>query len=371
MRRLVNSLLIFSFILLVSISVTQAQMPGDVNDDSLVDVGDVVYEINYLFRHGAYPLCLDCADANGSCNIEIGDVVYLINYLFKAGSEPLVPECDWSEPVNLGPVINSTAGQVMFRLSSDGHKAVWSSNRPGGYGNLDIWYSLWNTDSSRWSNPQNCGRNVNGGFNEEYPSFSPDGSQIYCLIYDRPGGLGDWDLWISTWDSLNNQWGLVQNPGPSLNNYGVWAPFLSPDGTKLFCAIYALAVFEWNGTDWSGPFDLGPNINVTGGEDNPSVTADNNTLYFTRSDYKERYYICVSHWTGTEWGVAEVLGPQINDSLGSNYPYITPDGSKLYFNSIRPGSYGIADIWVSERIPTSKLKQTKQRKFVGQEPLGS
>jgi hypothetical protein len=362
MLRVVNSLLLFSFIVLLSITGTQAQVPGDVNDDSLVDVGDVVYEINYLFRHGAYPLCLDCADPNATCSIEVGDVVYLVNYLFRAGSTPLVPECDWSEPVNLGPVINSTAGQVMFRLSLDGSKAVWSSNRPGGYGNLDIWYSLWDTDSCRWSNPQNCGRNVNGGFNEEYPSFSPDGNQIYCLIYGRPGGLGGWDLWISTWDSLNNEWGLVQNPGHSLNDYGIWAPFLSPDGTKLFCAIYALAVFEWNGTDWSGPFDLGPNINMTGGENNPTVTEDNKTLYFTRSNFKQRYYICVSHWTGTEWSIAEVLGPQINDSLGSNYPYITPDGTKLYFTSVRSGSYGIADIWVSERIPITKSKQSQEEK---------
>jgi hypothetical protein len=153
---------------------------------------------------------------------------------------------------------------------------------------------------------------------------------------------------------------LVQNPGASLNTYGVWAPFLSPDGTKLFCSIYGLAVFEWNGTDWDGPFGLGPNINVTGAEDNPTVTADNRTLYFTRFIYLYpgyRYYICVSHWTGTEWGPGVALGSQVNDSIGVNYPRITPDGSRLYFTSIRPGSYDdIGDIWVSEKIPITKHK---------------
>jgi hypothetical protein len=337
-----------------------AQMAGDANGDSVVDVADVVYEINYLFIDGPYPLCLDCADANGDCRIDICDVVYLLNYLFKEGVAPEIPQCDWSEPVNLRPPINTDAGERMFRMSPDGRMAVWSSNRPGGYGNDDIWCSFWDNVFASWSDPRNCGRNVNSGANDLSPSLSPDGKNLYCLLYSRPGGFGDWDIWVSTWDSLHNEWGLVENLGPSINNFSVWAPFLSPDGTKLYCSIYGIAVFEWNGTDWDGPFGLGDNVNTTGSEDYPTVTADNKTLYFTRFDYKYRYYICVSRWTGTEWGTAEVLGPQINDSNSSLHPYITPDGTRLYFMSGREGGLGSGDIWVSERIPARKDKHPKE-----------
>jgi hypothetical protein len=358
MRRLVNPLLIFSFILLVSISVTQAQMPGDVNEDSLVDVGDVVYEINYLFKHGAYPLCLDCADPNGSCNIEIGDVVYLINYLFKAGPEPLVPECEWSEPVNLGPVINSTAGQRMFRLSPDGSMAVWSSNRPGGYGNADIWCSIKDAVTGAWTTPHNCGDNINNSWDDNYPSLSPDNKKFYCLLYARPGGLGGWDVWVSSWDSLHNEWGPIESLGPPFDYYAGMHPYLSPDGAKLYFTIdYSIAYTEWSDTGWSEPIVLGPNVNANMFESSPTITADDKTLYFTRGrGSKDHWYICVSHWTDMDWSIAEELGYPVNDSNSSMHPYITPDGSKLFFSSGRPGCYGICDIWMSEKVPAKDKK---------------
>ena len=360
MRRLVNSFLLFSFILLVSISGAQAQMPGDVNDDSLVDVGDVVYEINYLFKNGPSPVWWECADPTADCVIDVEDVVYLIDYLYKGGAKPDIVDCGWSEPVNLGLPINSPNGEESFRMTPDGRMAVFASSRPGTHGNEDIWYSYWNTDSGTWSEPQNCGDNINSVIRDLYPSLSPDGKKLYCLLYGRPGGYGDWDIWVSSWDSLNNQWGAIENLGPPINTfYSQGSPFLSPDGTKLYFSSNGLWVSEWNGSGWDYPVSLGPNINVTATEENATVTADNQTLYFTRCGIT--YYICVSHWTGTEWGPPVVLGQQINDSHSSLDPYITPDGSKLYFMSGRDGGIGSSDIWVSERIPSGKLQQIKQK----------
>jgi Tol biopolymer transport system component len=336
-------------------------MPGDVNEDSLVDVGDVVYEINYLFRHGAYPLCLDCADPNGTCNIEVGDVVYLVNYLFKAVPETQIPECDWSEPVNLGLPINSPRGEESFRMTPDGRMAVFASSRVGTHGNEDIWYSFWDTVSGTWSEPQNCGLNINSVIRDLYPSLSPDGKKLYCLLYGRPGGYGDWDIWVSTWDSLNNQWGVIENLGPPINTfYSQGTPFLSPDGTKLYFSSNGLWVSEWNGTEWSYPVSLGHNINTTSTEEDATVTADNRIIYFNRCG--STYYICVSHWTGTEWGPAVVLDSTINGPWGARQPYITADGSKLYFTSSRPGGLGSTDVWVSSRIAVDKHNYPKEKK---------
>jgi hypothetical protein len=61
---------------------------GDVNADGLIDVGDVVYLINYLFKSGPPPNLIQAGDANCDSNVDIGDVVYLINYLFKSGPSP-------------------------------------------------------------------------------------------------------------------------------------------------------------------------------------------------------------------------------------------------------------------------------------------
>jgi hypothetical protein len=61
---------------------------GDCNDDQIVDVGDVIYLINYLFKSELAPVPLLAGDVTCNGTVDIGDVVYLINYLFKAGSAP-------------------------------------------------------------------------------------------------------------------------------------------------------------------------------------------------------------------------------------------------------------------------------------------
>jgi hypothetical protein len=63
---------------------------GDCNNDAVIDVGDVVTLINYLYKGQAAPVA---PDIRGDCNadgvIDVGDVVTLINYLYKGQAAPL------------------------------------------------------------------------------------------------------------------------------------------------------------------------------------------------------------------------------------------------------------------------------------------
>ena len=61
---------------------------GDVNADSVTNLGDVVYLITYLYKSGPAPVPLLSGDANCSGEVELGDVVYLISYLYKGGPAP-------------------------------------------------------------------------------------------------------------------------------------------------------------------------------------------------------------------------------------------------------------------------------------------
>jgi hypothetical protein len=63
-------------------------VPGDVNNDSLVNGSDIVFLINYLFQEGPEPCVMEAADPNGDCQVDPADVVYLINYLFRGGPAP-------------------------------------------------------------------------------------------------------------------------------------------------------------------------------------------------------------------------------------------------------------------------------------------
>jgi hypothetical protein len=61
---------------------------GDVNGDKQIDIGDVVYLINYLFVHGPAPNPIEHGDVNRDGIVDIADVIYLINYLFMGGPPP-------------------------------------------------------------------------------------------------------------------------------------------------------------------------------------------------------------------------------------------------------------------------------------------
>jgi hypothetical protein len=66
---------------------------GDVNIDGNVDVVDVTCLINYLFKGGEAPSCVNAADVNCDQEITIADAVYLINYIFRSGPAPQI--CDY------------------------------------------------------------------------------------------------------------------------------------------------------------------------------------------------------------------------------------------------------------------------------------
>jgi hypothetical protein len=62
--------------------------PGDVNRDGIIDIGDIVYLINYVFYGGSVPVPIQAGDSNCDTIVDIGDIVYLINYVFYGGNEP-------------------------------------------------------------------------------------------------------------------------------------------------------------------------------------------------------------------------------------------------------------------------------------------
>jgi len=61
---------------------------GDINRSGSINLLDILYLINYLYKDGNSPIIPDMVDVNNSGSIDIMDAVYLINYLYKSGPEP-------------------------------------------------------------------------------------------------------------------------------------------------------------------------------------------------------------------------------------------------------------------------------------------
>jgi len=61
---------------------------GDCNDDGIIDIGDAIYLINYLYKGGPAPDPQQAGDVNCDAGCELADVVFLLNFLYKSGPPP-------------------------------------------------------------------------------------------------------------------------------------------------------------------------------------------------------------------------------------------------------------------------------------------
>ena len=100
----------------------------------------------------------------------------------------------WSEPVNLGPLVNSSADESGEFISGDGLALFFHSMRPGGSGSHDMWMTKRQTTDDEWKDPVNLGPTLNSASDDIMPNISPDGSILY-FCSPRPGGQGAWDIY--------------------------------------------------------------------------------------------------------------------------------------------------------------------------------
>ncbi|MFC1766444.1 hypothetical protein ACFL6U_30740, partial [Planctomycetota bacterium] len=103
----------------------------------------------------------------------------------------------WSAPVNLGPTVNGVDSTWKDRgptISADGLSLVFSSTRGGGYGGADLWMTRRSAIDGPWSEPVNLGPTINSDESDRQPEISADGrSLLFCS--SRDGGHGNYDIW--------------------------------------------------------------------------------------------------------------------------------------------------------------------------------
>ncbi len=82
------SIILFLFGFLLMVNSGQAATCGDANSDEMINVGDVVYIISFVFNGGPPPQFLCDGDVNGDGVVNVGDAVYLIQWVFRGGPPP-------------------------------------------------------------------------------------------------------------------------------------------------------------------------------------------------------------------------------------------------------------------------------------------
>ena len=137
---------------------------------------------------------------------------------------------------------------------------------------------------------------------------------------------------------------------------------VDPDRNSLVREIRMVEKFMYSDRGGDGIFTCGeampPPFNMQDNEGGATLTADNNTLFYTVCSYnRTRSYLnCdlfVSERTGGEWGPIRSVGAKVNQPESwESQPSISADGRTLYFVSDRQGGFGGYDLYRSVRDST-------------------
>ena len=143
------------------------------------------------------------------------------------------PEDQWSVPQSLGEVVNSSAWDSQPCLSLDGKELFFASRRNG---NADL-YHCFRDENGLWSEPENLGSIINTQGTEMAPFLHPDGKTLY-FSSDTHTGMGGYDLFVSRRNEAG-EWSEPVNLGYPINTYGDEINFIvAADGhTALISSV--------------------------------------------------------------------------------------------------------------------------------------
>ncbi len=147
-----------------------------------------------------------------------------------------------------------------------------------------------------------------------------------------------------------------QNLGENINTpLAEYLPTLTADGQTLIFTRRDrfqedFYVSQWKDGAWQRAENLGPPINTRENEGAESISADGQFLVYTVCNRKEDYGSCdlyYSEWKNGEWTTPKNIGAPINSAAWESQPSLSADGQTLYFTSNRSKN---KDIWKSKRL---------------------
>ncbi|MDX1903498.1 MAG: OmpA family protein [Thermonemataceae bacterium] len=190
----------------------------------------------------------------------------------------------WSQPQNMPRPINSNSHDACIALSPDGktlfvYKTGSGKNKMG-----DIYFS--EKTPTGWTDPKSIGDKINTKYREPSVSITHDAKTLY-FSSDRPGGFGGLDIYKST-KNEKGEWTEPINLGANINTqYDEDSPFIHNEDVLYFSSQghssmggYDIFVSNLVNGDWEKPHNLGYPIN----------TADDDIYFVVSADNKRGYY---------------------------------------------------------------------------------
>ena len=193
----------------------------------------------------------------------------------------------WGSAKNIDEPVNTLYFESNLALSADGKQLYVYRDENNG----DIYVSDQRSDGS-WSEPEPVSDNINSTYSENSVTVSPNGQTLY-FSSDRPGGFGGLDLYKCEKDR-RGEWGKVTNLGETVNTpYDEDGVFMDFDGKTLYFSSrgrkgmggYDIfkSVYKAEDDNWNDPVNLGYPIN----------TPDDDIYFVSTKDGKRGYFSTV------------------------------------------------------------------------------
>jgi len=193
----------------------------------------------------------------------------------------------WTIPVGIGKNINTAKHEASIGLSVDGQQLFIYKEED--YGSI----FMSTLENGEWGKPVKLGPNINTSERETHASLSADGKYLY-FTSDRPGGFGGLDIYVSE-KLRNGVWGPARNLGDAINTkYDEEGPFIHPDGKTLYFSskghenLGGYDIFKSHKTEfgtWSKAENIGYPINTAGNDVFFMPTPDGQRGYYSSQKY--------------------------------------------------------------------------------------
>jgi len=262
---------------------------------------------------------------------------------------------------NAGNTVNTEYDDMFPIVLHDGLTLFFSSNRPGGSGDLDIYVCTRKSISEPWSEPKNLGRNINTSAMDHSVTVSEDGHRM-IFTSEKKGGYGIADLYVSYRDDIHNPlgWGEPKNAGGVINKSSAWTacPLFHRENNveKVYFTSNRKGGVGGDGDSYVSSYNnkkftipvLVKGINTAEGE--MHFVPDEGFIWTNRKGGLggDDIWITTKRKSEYEWETPVNLGANINTSANEGMPSITSDKSLFAFHSDRPNGAGKYDIYFAK-----------------------